>query len=178
MSRRKWILAGLTGAAVLAGSATSVCAQAPAAVPPRAPAAVSAKPPAVVNGEIITKADLDAAVKQAGQSPVTLTEDQRRGQQMQVMGILIDEMLMRQFLAKNAAPVTKAEVDARVALIAAELKKEKKTLHDLYKEGDQTEAAFRADVGRTLQWEAYSQTKVSDADVEATTKKTRTFSTR
>ena len=68
-------------------------------------------------------------------------------------------------------------MDARVALIAAELKKEK-TLHDLYKEGDQTEAAFRADVARTLQWEAYSRTKVSDADVDATTKKTRTFSTR
>jgi parvulin-like peptidyl-prolyl isomerase len=166
MSRRKWILASLTGAAVLAGSAASVNAQAPAGAPPKAAASAGAKPPAVVNGEIITKADLDSAVKQAGQSPVTLTEDQRRGQQMQVMGILIDEMLMHQFLAKNAAPTTPAEVDARVALIAAELKKENKTLKDLFKEGDQTEAAFRADVGRTLQWEAYTKAKVSDADVE------------
>ncbi len=173
MSRRKWILAGLTGAAVLAGSAANVGAQAPAAAP--AKAAASAKPPAVVNGEIISQADLDAAVKQAGQSPVTLTEDQRRGQQMQVMGILIDETLMRQFLTKNAPPAAPAEIDARVALIAAELKKENKSLKDLYKEGDQTEAAFRADVGRTLQWEAYSRTKVSDADVERYYKENKDF---
>jgi parvulin-like peptidyl-prolyl isomerase len=174
MSRRKWMLTGLTGAAVLAGSAGIVCAQAPAGVPPKA-AAASAKPPAVVNGEIISQADLDAAVKQAGQSPVTLTEDQRRSQQMQIMGILIDETLMRQFLTKNAAAVTPAEIDARIALISAELKKENKTLKDLFKEGDQTEAAFRADVGRTLQWEAYSKTKVSDADVERYYKENKDF---
>ena len=166
MNRRKWILAGLAGAAVLAGSAANASAQAPAGAPPQTAATVAAKPPAVVNGEVITKAELDAAIKQAGQSPVTLTEDQRRSQQMQVMGILIDEMLMKQFLAKNAAPVTPAEIDARVALITAELQKEKKSLKDLFKEGDQTEAAFRADVARTLQWEAYTKAKVSDADVE------------
>ena len=175
MSRRKWILAGLTGAAVLAGSAASVRAEAPTAAAPKATATAAVKPPAVVNGEVITKAELDAAVKQAGQSPVTLTEDQRRGQQMQVMGILIDETLMKQFLAKNAAPVTPAEIDARIALIAAELKKEKKTLADLYKEGDQTEAAFRADVARTLQWEAYTKAKVSDADVEKYYKENKDF---
>ena len=54
MSRRKWILASLTGAAVLAGSAASVNAQAPAGAPPKAATPVGAKPPAVVNGEIIT----------------------------------------------------------------------------------------------------------------------------
>ena len=149
--------------------------QAPAGAPPKAAATAAAKPPAVVNGEIITKAELDAAVKQAGQSPVTLTEDQRRSQQMQVMGILIDEMLMKQFLAKNAPPVKPAEIDARVALITEELKKEKKTLADLFKEGDQTEAAFRADVGRTLQWEAYTKSKVSDADVERYYKENKDF---
>jgi parvulin-like peptidyl-prolyl isomerase len=175
MSRRKWILAGLTGAAVLAGSAASVRAQAPAGAAPKAATTAAAKPPAVVNGEMITKAELDSAVKQAGQSPVTLTEDQRRGQQMQVMGILIDEMLMKQFLAKSAAPVTPAEIDGRVALITAELKKEKKTLADLFKEGDQTEAAFRADVVRTLQWEAYTKAKVSDADVERYYKENKDF---
>ncbi len=175
MSRRKWILAGLTGAAVLAGSAANVGAQAPAAVPPKAATTTAVKPPAVVNGEIITKADLDSAVKQAGQSPVTLTEDQRRSQQMQVMGILIDEMLMKQFLAKNVPPATPAEIDARIALIKEELTKEKKTLADLFKEGDQTEAAFRADVGRTLQWEAYTKTKVSDAEVERYYKENKDF---
>jgi parvulin-like peptidyl-prolyl isomerase len=175
MSRRKWILAGLTGAAVLAGSATSILAQAPAGAPAKAAPAASVKPPGIVNGEIITKAELDAAIKQAGQSPVTLTEDQRRGQQMQIMGILIDEMLMHQFLSKNAPAVTPADVDARIALISAELKKEKKTLADLFKEGDQTEAAFRADVSRTLQWEAYTKAKVSDADVERYYKDNKDF---
>ena len=88
MSRRKWITAGLAGAALLAGAAASGRAQAPvgappAAAPPAAPAA--AKPPAVVNGEVVGKAELDDALKQAaGPNAAPLTEDQRRAQTMQV----------------------------------------------------------------------------------------------
>ena len=111
MSRRNWILAGLAGAALLAGTAVGAKAQAPAGAPP-VPAAAP-KPPAVVNGEVVSRTELDAAVKQvagAQPSPVQLTDDQRRGQQMQVLSLIIDDKLMRQFLAKNIAAATQAEV--------------------------------------------------------------------
>ena len=176
MSRRKWILAGLAGAAVLAGSAARVNAQATAAPParPAAPAA-AAKPPAVVNGEIVTRAELDDALKQVGQSPTPLTDDQRRAQQVQVLGFLVDNMLLHQFLAKNAPAVTPAEVDARVTAITAELKKDNKTVADLLKESNQTEAVFRGDLAQALQWEKYAKSKVSDADVEKYYKDNKDF---
>jgi parvulin-like peptidyl-prolyl isomerase len=168
MSRRKWILAGLTGAAMLAGTATGAKAQAPAGAPPAATAPASpAKPPAVVNGEVISRAELDAAIKLlgGGPSPMQLTEDQRRGQQMQVLSLLIDDKVMRQFLAKNAPPATEADVTARVATVEAELVKQKKTLQDFLKESGQSEAAFRGDVAEAVQWDKYARSKISDAAV-------------
>jgi len=164
MSRRNWILAGLAGAAVLAGSATGVSAQAPAGAPP-ATATAPGKPPAVVNGEAIPRAELDAALKQTQQSAVQLTEDQRRAQQMQALGMLVDNLLMKQFLLKNAAAPSAADVDARVAAIAAELAKDHKTTQDLLKESGESEAALRADLGLALRWESYSKAKVTEADV-------------
>ncbi len=170
MSRRKWITAGLAGAALLAGAAASGRAQAPVGAPPAAatPAApAAAKPPAVVNGEVVGKAELDDALKQAaGPNPAPLTEDQRRGQAMQVLGMLIDDKLMHQFIAKNAAPAPPAEVSARVAAVEAELKKQNKTLQDFYKESGQTEMTFRADCALAVQWDNYAKSKISDADVE------------
>jgi parvulin-like peptidyl-prolyl isomerase len=167
MSRRNWILAGLAGAAVLAGSATGVSAQAPAGPAPAtaAPATAPGKPPAVVNGEAISRAELDAALKQTQQSAVQLTEDQRRAQQMQALGMLVDNLLMKQFLLKNTKAPSAADVDARVAAIAAELAKDHKTIQDLLKESGESEAAFRADLGLALRWEGYSKAKVAEADV-------------
>ncbi len=168
MSRRKWIVAGLTGAALLAGAVAGAQAAAgapPAAAPPAAPA--GAKPPAVVNGEAIGKAEFDEALKQvAGPNPAPLTEEQRHGQAMQVLDMLIDDKLMHQFIAKNAAPAPPAEVSARVAAVEAELNKEKKTLQDFYKESGQTEATFRADCALAVQWDNYAKSRISDADVE------------
>ena len=80
--------------------------------------------------------------------------------------MLIDDKLMRQFIAKNAAPAPPAEVTARVAAAEAELKKLNKTLQDFYKESGQTEATFRADCALAVQWDDYAKTKISDADVE------------
>ena len=152
MSRRNWITAGLAVRA--AGRRRNKRrAQAPAAAPPAAtpPAAApaAAKPPAVVNGEVISKAELDEAVKQVvGPNPVQLTDDQRRGQQMQILSLMIDDKLMHQFFAKNAAPADPNAVAARMAMIEADLKKENKTLQDIYKATGQTEATFRAELRR------------------------------
>ena len=181
MSRRQWILTGAAGAALLAGAAAGTKAQAPAGAPPAvkpaADPAAAAKPPAVVNGEVVTKADLDDALRQlsGGPNPVQLTEDQRRAQQMQVLGMLIDDKLMRQFLAKNAPPAAPADIEARVAAIEAELKKQNKTLQDYYKETGETEAAFRGFCALAVQWDAYAKAKISDADVEKYYKDNKDF---
>jgi peptidyl-prolyl cis-trans isomerase C len=176
MIRRNWILAGVAGAALLAGPAAQ--AQPPAPKAPAAPAApaAAAKPPAVVNGEVITRAELDDAVRQmSGPSPMALTEDQRRAQQMQVLSMMIDDKLMRQFLAKNCPPAAPADVAARVAAVEGELKKQTKTLQDYYKETGETEAGFRGYCALAVQWDAYAKAKISDADVEKYYKDNKDF---
>jgi parvulin-like peptidyl-prolyl isomerase len=173
MSRQRWIVAAMT--ALLAGAA-GVRAETPAATPPAAQ--TPAQPPAVVNGEVISKAELDDALKHTdfgGPKPVQLTDDQRRGQEMQVLGMLIDAKLMRQFLAKNAPQPTAAQIDARVAVYVAELKKQNKTLQDYLKDSGQTEAAFRSDCALEVQWDAYARSKISDADVEKYYKANKDF---
>ena len=154
--RRKWMLASLVGAAVLAGAApaTPITATAPV------------KPAAVVNGDAITRAEWEAALKQVGQDPARLTEDQRRIQQKAVLDILVDNLLLQQFLAKYAPPVSVADVNARVAAFEAKLKKANKTLADYLKETEQTEGTFRGDLAQMMRWENYAKAKVTDPDLK------------
>ena len=158
MNRRNWILAGLVGAAALTG----VGARADADPTPAATQTVAAKAAAVVNGEAVTRAEFDAAVKQAGLS-VAVPEEQRRVQLRAVLDILIDNLLLQQYLAKNAPPVTVADLNARVAEFEGQLKKANKTFPEYLKDTNQTEGEFRGDMVQSMRWDALAKAKISDA---------------
>src|SRR5207244_2957670 len=65
----------------------------------------SAPPPvAVVNGEPIPLAELEAALAQRPPIVTPLTVAQQRELQQEALTALIDERLIRQFLAKNVPP--------------------------------------------------------------------------
>lgn len=164
--RRTWMWAGLGSAALLAGTATAAHAQGAAAPPAPTTATAPVRPAAVVNGEAVTRAELDAAIKQVGRDPILLGEDQRRAQQKAVLDILVDNLLLQQFLAKYAPPVSVADVNARVADFTARLQKANKTFPDYLKETDQTEGTFRGDLAQSMRWENYAKAKVTDADLE------------
>jgi peptidyl-prolyl cis-trans isomerase C len=104
-----------------------------------------------------------------------MPEDQRRARQMEVLGLLIDHELMRQFLAKNAPAVAQADVSARLASMDAEMKKQNKSLQDFYRETSQTEAVLRADIAQEMQWEQYAKTHVAEADVQKYYKENKDF---
>src|SRR5438067_2429172 len=112
MDGRKWQWQALVGGVVLACGAPGLLAQGPVpvapqasreatpAVPATASATTAARPLAVVNGEVITSADLEMALKQAGPSPVALTEVQVKQMKLEYLRLLMDAALMRQFLTK------------------------------------------------------------------------------
>ena len=158
MNRRNWILAGLAGAAVWTG----VGARAYADPTPTATRTVAVKAVAVVNGEAVTRAEFDAAVKQAGLS-AAVPENQRLAQQREVLDILIDNLLLQQYLAKNAPPVTVADVNARVAEFEAQLKKTNKTFPEYLKDTNQTEGEFRGDLVQSMRWDGLARAKITDA---------------
>jgi peptidyl-prolyl cis-trans isomerase C len=165
MKARGWTLpaAGITALALLAGRAP---AQAPAA---------SAKPAAVVNGDAITLAEVDAIVNAGGPSAVHLTARKLRELRLDAVNMLIDEILLMQFLRQNGPRVDAAEVNKVVADLADSQKTKGKTLQDYFKENNQTEAQLRAEITAKLQWRDYAKARISEADLKRAYEENREF---
>jgi peptidyl-prolyl cis-trans isomerase C len=172
MNGRTWKIGGLAARALacLACLVGRSPAQAPDPPPtgvivPVGTAVATTKPAAVVNGEAIPMSDLEAVLKQAGPSAVSMPEEQRRAAQRQALAMLIDETLMHQFLMHNAPAVSEAEVDKKLAEMDAGLRKEKRSLADFFREVGVSEAQARNDIAFKLRWHAYALQNVSDAMV-------------
>ena len=161
----------------VAGAGHGVCvvgrspAQGPDPAPtggvvPAAATVTDAKPAAVVNGEAIPMTELEAVLKQAGPSPVSVPEEQRKAAQRQALAILIDDALMHQFLAQSTPKVGPEEVDKKLGELDAGLKKENRSLAEFCRDKGLTEAQIRSNIGYTLRWRTYARQYVTDAMVE------------
>ena len=161
-----WTLAIGAGALALAIGAGRAPGQAPAApARPVAPAA-QAKPVAVVNGEPIPMAQLEAVLARDGPKAVQLPEAKLREIRLATVSMLIDDLLLVQYLRQNGPRVDPAEVDKKVAETVEGLKKQGKTLPAFLRELGQTEAEMRADVASMLQWRDYVKARVSEDDLK------------
>lgn len=125
----------------------------------------AAKPIAVVNGIPISQAELDAVLKAADPVPVTLPEAQRRKRQMEALAMLMDNVLMRQFLEKNTPPVPPAEVSKRIGEMETGLREQGKSLAEFCQDTNQTIDQLRANVVDHLRWNAYVAGNVSESAV-------------
>ncbi len=97
---------------------------------------------ATVNGQPITLAELDAAVS-ANLQNVPITVAQQRQLRAALLDDLIDDALLKQFLAKNGPKVDPAEIEAQMKALTTRLTKENRTLVAFLKESGQTEAQLR-----------------------------------
>jgi peptidyl-prolyl cis-trans isomerase C len=125
-------------------------------------AAPAPKPAAVVNGEPVSAAELQAVLKLSGPVAVHLPEGQRRQRQMEALSLLIDNLLMRQFLAKHTPAVPPAEVDKRLAEFEAGLKEQGKGLAEHCHDTHQTVEQLRAGIADHIRWATYVRPKVTD----------------
>jgi parvulin-like peptidyl-prolyl isomerase len=152
---------------IVASSALAVLA---GRAPAQAPAQAAPKPAAVVNGEAIQMADLEGVLAMQPPPATPLTEAQKRELRQQALNMLVEDRLLRQFLAKNAPPVQPAEVEKEVAELREALKKDKQhpmTLEEFLKQTGQTDAQLRGDIGSHLQWRSYVLPKLPDATLKA-----------
>jgi parvulin-like peptidyl-prolyl isomerase len=168
----------LLGAAVLLGGVAAASAQTKtggAAAAPRVDpnvSPVSANIPAAtdkaaarVNGEMISMAEVKTLLDQRPY-PVSLTEEQKKALRQAAVDMLVDDVLMRQYLAKNAPQVAPAEVTREYQDVVESLKKQKKTVQDLLREAGQTDAQLRKDIVARLQWKAYLRARMPEAEVK------------
>src|SRR5579859_3860672 len=68
--------------------------------------AAADKPAALVNGEMVSMAEVKS-VLESRPYPTPMTADQVKGLRQAAVDMLVDDVLVRQFLAKYAPPVTK-----------------------------------------------------------------------
>jgi len=133
---------------------------------PAASAAQQAnKPAATVNGEVITFAQLEPVLKLSGPVPAELTEAQRRDLQREALASLIDDLLLQQFLRKYVPPTDPNEINKKMAELESELKEKNQSLADFCRDTHQTEAQIRTNLAHALQWAAYTNKHISDAEL-------------
>jgi parvulin-like peptidyl-prolyl isomerase len=149
----------LFGCALVALSAPASAQTAPAAPP-------ATEVAATVNGQPVTVAELDAALR-ANLPNVPLTAAQRARLRATLVNDLIDDALLRQLLAKNAPPVAPTELDAQMKALTARLTRENATLAAYLKQTGQTEAQLRAEWATQIQLDAYVKTQVTDEQLKA-----------
>lgn len=119
------------------------------------------KPAAIVNGEQISQAELRALLD-ARPSPVPLSAQQQKELKQSAIDMLIDDLLMRQFLRKVAKPPTPEEMGKELEELKTALKKQDKTLDQFLRESKQTEEQLRQDMVARLQWKAYLVARFPD----------------
>jgi peptidyl-prolyl cis-trans isomerase C len=160
MTARRWIVRGLAGVVATATLAGLVRAQGSVTPPPP----TAPKVAAFVRGEPISMADVDAILKR-NPMPTEPTALQRKQMQLEAVGMLVDNLLMQQFLRKNAPPVDPNLVNKQLAELIEDLKKKSRTLADYLHDTGQTEAELRTNIQNILQWAEYVKAHTSEADL-------------
>lgn len=138
-------------------------------------AQTAAKAVAVVNGVTITAAELDAVLKAGGPTAVTMTEAVRKQRKLEALGMLIENVLMRQFLEKETKPIAAEEVARRLDEMKAGLKEQGKSVEEFCQDTNQTLAQLKANIAEHFRWTAYVQARLSDEAVAEYFKENRDF---
>ncbi len=170
--RSTWSLAvGLVCAGVLAAQTPS--AKAPAKAPAKAETYVSAvsanipaaadKPAATINGEMVSMLEVKALLE-SRPYPNTLKAEEIKACRQAAVDMLVEDVLMRQFLTKYAPPVKAADVARELQTLEDQLKKNGKSLAALLKETGQSQAQLQKDVAARLQWRGYLLAKMPEPE--------------
>jgi parvulin-like peptidyl-prolyl isomerase len=156
-------------ARMLAGLAGTVLVAATAAAQTPQPQPNPNRTVVLVNGEPITQREVDAVIA-IGKGPNTqpISKEQQKELEANAVNLLVEDLLMRQYLRKNVQAVPPAEIDKEMKDLIADLAKQKPpmTLADFLKETGQTEQQLRNDMGSRLQWKNYVSPQLTDQVVK------------
>lgn len=150
--------------AMLAGWVNRADAQIPGGN--AAASAPSAKSAARVNGEDILLSELQGVLDMRP-SPVPVSKELQVEMRKAALEMLIDDVLMRQFLRRTVAPVNPAELQKELDKLHEALKKQNKTLEAFLQESKMTGEQLRADIIARLQWKAYLDARFSEAEIKS-----------
>lgn len=127
---------------------------------------LKAKPIAVVNGQSVPREEWEAAVKKLPAPPANISPEARKGAAMQVLALMIDDVLLRQFLNKNVPAPAASEIQSRITQLETALRNNKKTLADYYRETGLDEAKLKAGIAAETQWQTYLARRIAQDDLK------------
>lgn len=130
---------------------------------------------AVVNGEPVTAAEVDAAVAQLPPPTSPLSTIQKRQQRADVLQLLVEDRLVRQFLRKHGPKVDPADVERQLAALEASQRAEGKSAEQYLKEVGLTPAQARDNFLRMLQLAKYLEAQATDERLRAYFEANRDF---
>ncbi len=133
-------------------------------------AVASAEEPTIaakVNGDTITLAEIDAIIKHRPQSLTPLTPSQMRQLRLEVARNLIDDRLLRQFLAQNAPEPDATTIAQHFKALAKAQQAQGKTLAEFYRDTHQTEAEVRDNIRTMLQLVGYAESQMTEQTLKS-----------
>jgi peptidyl-prolyl cis-trans isomerase C len=119
------------------------------------------KPAVLVNGQMVSMAELKALLE-ARAYPNPLKAEDIRQIRSEAINMLVNDMLVRQYLGKHAPKVNQADVDKEIQNLADLLKKQNKTVKEMLKENGQTMEQMHKDIVSRLQWQGYLKACMSE----------------
>lgn len=121
------------------------------------------KPIALVNGEAVTQSEVDAVLKNR---PAPSSDSQLRQMRLEVVGTLIDDHLMQQYLRAHGPRVQETDIARWLSQLEANLKSQGHTLQEFYKERGLSEEQLRHSVSSMLQWAGYVKIQLSEEELK------------
>lgn len=121
---------------------------------------------ATVNGESISRAQVDAWIRRhLPVQPAAVAPP--RELRAAALEALIEDLLLKQFLEKNAPPVDSAELDRQLAAFTTSLRTKGQTLARFLEETRQTEAELRESWAILMRLDGYVRKTATEADLKA-----------
>lgn len=120
---------------------------------------------ATVNGEEIRLAQVDAFIK-AKLAVIPVTDVQLQQLRSEVLSTQIDDLVLKQFLAKQGPKVEPTELEAQLVAFADSLGRKGKTLAGFLKETQQTEAELREAWTLSLQLDGHVKKTATDEQLK------------
>lgn len=124
------------------------------------------KPIAVVNGQPVSREEWEAAVKKLPPPPANISEGAKKAAGMEILALMIDDLLLRQYLNKQVPAPGAAEIQQRMVQLETALRANKRTLADYYKETGLNEEKLRSGISAETQWQTFLSKRTSQDELK------------
>lgn len=128
-------------------------------------AAAAAQVEATVNGQPITAAEVDAAFGRTSVAKQPLTDEQRRMYRAHVLNVLVDNVLLKQYLDQQKVEPNAKEVEAHIAEFKSVLAQKGQTMEAFLAEAGATPERMRKEISDLHQWFAFLEKQSTEKNL-------------